>query len=204
MVGTDEIAAPSEAAGLETAQDTRSPRPRCARCAHAARVSVLTGYRKGEPQIEHFCLECVDTARRTLSDRSLDERVSSGLPLVFFGALCGLLAFISDHVPGFAGEHPGVGSLQMLGLVLGVTALVLGAMLRIDPVAMSGAIVVALAISADFMTLGRAPGLGWKQGVLIAASCGVMLLGVLRQLGHASLSRRGARPAMLKLHESHT
>ncbi len=153
----------------------------CKHCGAPARVSVLKGYRRGVPAVDYFCLGCADEPARWPSARRLDDRVRSGLPLIVFGSLCGILAILSDHIPGFTGTHPGLGLMQQSGLAIGAAALILGALLRIDLVSISGGLLLMLVIGADLVALSRVPGLGWKQALVIAASCAVILAGILRQ-----------------------
>lgn len=149
----------------------------CDICDATARVTVLARYSKGAPQKHHYCIDCADKPRALKVKSPARDGSSIGTLLVCIGGLCAMLATFGDKVPGFEGLHPGYGRTQGLGIILGVLSVVLGAILRVDMLAICGTALTALTACADFIVVKRTPGVGWKQVVLIIACLCLVLFG---------------------------
>jgi hypothetical protein len=154
-------------------------RARCERCSAPARVFVLEGYVDGQPVRHHFCLECADSAYRHYLDRGagvIRPRLSFGSLLIIVGLLLTAVGASVDEL-GLHGSG-GFGWKQQGGLLIGMVVLVLGALLRVDILAIVGAILVGAAALADVFGPVGSPGVGWKQGALILAGLLVLAAGI--------------------------
>jgi hypothetical protein len=152
-------------------------------------VNVLEGYVGGQPTRRHFCLECADVAYglyieggtgRTRPRPHLSSLlIAAGLLLALVGASVDLL--------GIEG-HAGFGWKQQAGLVVGTLLVALGALLRVDALAIGGALLFGVAALADVYGTVGTPGVGWRQRAAILAGLVVVLVGFYAR--ERRLSRR--------------
>ena len=160
----------------------------CELCGRPARVRTLIGYREGAPLMRIFCLGCADTvpARGFAGGTTDRTRVAMRNFLVAAGIFVMLVGALGDHL----GIHasPGFGWYQRAGLVLGTLLLACGALLRIDLMALVGAMVFALSAGADWLGIAGSDGFGWKQD-------GAILGGFLIALVGLALERRARHAA---------
>jgi hypothetical protein len=147
----------------------------CDRCGAPARVHVLAGYADGRPIGRHFCHACADVAY----ELHLGAEAGPGRPrprvsslIIVVGVVFAVLGTSFDlfGVKGAAG----FGWQQQGGVAAGVLLVILGGLLRVDALAIGGALLFGAAVLADvYGTLGS-PGIGLKQQLLVAA--GVLLI----------------------------
>ncbi|MCG3128932.1 MAG: hypothetical protein CHACPFDD_03828 [Phycisphaerae bacterium] len=166
-------------------------------CCHApARVAVLRGYDGGQPDIVRYCIHCAD--QRTDENAGPSAPRDIGLKLrilsVAAGALLGALGIAADQLRGRDLDH--VGWLQILGLCGGALLASIGALLRVDVVALGGAALFALSGLADVLGLSLSAGIGWKQWSAVVIGAALVLAGVgptlVRRRGMADSTLRGA------------
>jgi hypothetical protein len=144
---------------------------RCELCGQSARVHVLEGYDSGRPILRHFCLPCAarDPAPLATSrPRGPRLRVSSLVALA--GIVVGVVGVFGELlVPE---GHAGFGWYQRCGVALGAVFMLVGTLMRADLIALTGAFLFGAALCADWLGITRAPGVGWKQQILLGI-CGV-------------------------------
>ncbi|MFO0837885.1 MAG: hypothetical protein U1D55_05115 [Phycisphaerae bacterium] len=143
----------------------------CAVCGASARVHVLEGYRGGQPCYRSLCFQCADAARRVERVSPRRHRTGRGLALALIlgGVSLGILGAVGDRLG--IGANRGFGWLQQSGLATGALFVVLGALLRIDLIAIVGTILFGLAASADLLRGTDRHLIGWRQqsAILLAA-----------------------------------
>lgn len=170
-------------------------RPICSRCNARARVAVLRGYVDDQPDIVHYCIRCADERvdEFVRSSAPRDIRLKLRILSVAAGALLGALGLAADHLRGRDLEH--VGWLQVLGLCGGALLASIGALLRVDVVALGGAMLFALSGLADVLGLSLSAGVGWKQWSAVLIGAGMVAVGVwptlVRRRGMADSTLRG-------------
>ncbi len=145
-------------------------RTRCERCGAPVRVHILEGYVEGKPVRRHLCSDCADTAYALYLKHGAGHvrpRLSLGSLLITGGLLLVVLGISVDQF-GIQGSA-GFGWKQQAGLLAGLFVVIVGSLLRIDVVAIAGAILVAIAALADVSGLIGAPGVGWRQQAVILA-----------------------------------
>lgn len=165
------------------------PNDCCQVCGREARVRTLANYEAGKPVFGLFCLECADhhpykTQSITASDRS---RLSFAFLLFFVGIFVVILGAWGDCF----GIHDssGFGWYQRTGIAIGGFVLLLGAMFRVEAMAVIGAVVFGLAALSDVFGLGDSAGIGWKQQLLIVIGLALALTGLWLRRRIRSLSR---------------
>jgi hypothetical protein len=95
--------------------------------------------------------------------------------------IIGLLLAVLGASADLFGMHgaAGFGWKQQAGVIVGALLVVLGALLRVDALAVGGLILFAVAALADVYGTIGAPGMGWRQRVAIIVGL-VLVLGGLR------------------------
>ena len=139
-----------------------------------------------------FCLACADsTPAREAAAGTGRTRVAMRACLVTAGIFLMMVGALGDHL-GIHGT-PGFGWHQQLGVLLGALLLVCGGLLRIDLVAVIGAMIVALSAGADWLGLGNNDGFGWKQEGAVLSGFMLALVGLAleRWERYASRARGG-------------
>jgi hypothetical protein len=151
----------------------------CERCGAPARVHVLAGYVEGRPVHRHFCHACADVAYELQLEVGVGRvrprpRVSS--LIIAVGVLFAVLGASFDLL-GIEGAA-GFGWQQQGGMAVGVLLVILGGLLRVDAIAIAGALLFGAAALADvYGTLGS-PGIGLKQQFFVAAGVSLILAGI--------------------------
>ena len=154
----------------------------CERCEGDARVHVLEGYVAGRPVHHQLCSECASTAYEQYLKNGAGHprsRLGFGDLLIVAGAFFMVLGITADLFD-YKGSI-GFGWVQQAGLLIGILGIVVGALLRIDLLALGGTILLAGAMLADiYGTLGS-PGIGLHQVALILIGIIGILIGLLRR-----------------------
>ncbi len=165
----------------------------CDACGAEARVHLLEGYRGGLPAGRSLCFDCADLVRRVDRVGGLGiGRSRRGLSIILAcsGVALAALGLLGDRLG--IGDTPGIGWLQRSGLAVGALFVVLGALLRIDLIAVAGTILFGLAAIADLLKGAAGDVIGWKQQSAILVGAFITCLGVM--LGLRSRSRERANP----------
>lgn len=146
----------------------------CQVCGRPARVRILEDYVAGSPVYRQYCLTCADAHEigRTVDDMDANRpRTTTGTLIVIAGLTFGMFG-VFGHRFGIAWTA-GLGPRQQAGIVAGVLLIMLGALLRVDAVAVVGMVVFGLAACADLIGLGGFGGSNVGQQLFIAV--GLML-----------------------------
>lgn len=169
--GAPPVTTKNAASGRETISEAaahiegRAPAGACEVCRQSARVAALLGYRDGAPVVHHWCLACSDTAARQALLAAHGRRARRGRSAAllgsYFGLLVGFFSLAGDHL-GITG-HPGFGHYQQIGVLLGALCIALGALARVELVAVAGTVVFCAALLGDALGLRGGAGFGWKQ-----------------------------------------
>jgi len=146
----------------------------CERCGAEARVHI-TSEQTGATGIRHLCFACVELERAVRKRRK--RAFNLGAVLMVLGGLSLLLCVFADYLA--FGDSEGFGIWQMVGLVVAVVLTGVGAALRIPTVLVLGPCIGLLALLADWLGLGDAPGFGRQQATGCLLSVFLILLGLL-------------------------
>lgn len=154
----------------------------CQVCGQPARVKILEGYLSGEPVFRHFCFACAERFHRDMSALETGgpgRRLSYGVLLTLVGFMIVGLGALGDHL-GIHGSR-GFGWYQLLILGLGLLLMILGALTRVEIMAVMGTLIAGLTACSDLLRLSGAPGVGWKQQTalvlgLVLAAVGILML----------------------------
>lgn len=153
---------------------------RCRSCRAPARVHVLRGYCQGRPIRSHFCSRCFHGADFTSGlpgDAGRRLRLSDSF--IICGAALTAFALSSDLLlPNGLG---GFGAYQCGGLLLGLFLVLLGGVIRIGLIAMSGIAAAAGSALADVLDLHGRSGFGWKQSAAVVAGILTIVVGLIAQ-----------------------
>jgi len=153
--------------------------PVCERCGAPSRVSMLVGYAAGRPVRRRWCLSCADLfvshSTRGAGGNSR-RRLSVGVTTLFGGAVVTLLGATFDQL-GVHGSG-GFGWMQQMAVSVAGLFVVLGALLRVDVVAVAGTILMGCAALADVFGQAGTPGVGWRQGAMVVGGLGLTLWGL--------------------------
>lgn len=152
----------------------------CEICGQRAFVHVRDGIGENIEHICHYCHACADAIHEQIEQagrRRWERRIGAGSLLVFLGVLVVLLAASADFL-GISGRT-GFGWQQKLGVLLGGVCVLLGALFRMEPLALVGCILVPTAVFADRIGVGRAYGIGERQKLVLIVAAAVMALGLL-------------------------
>jgi hypothetical protein len=171
----------------------------CEQCGAPQRVAILVGYADGGPVRRSLCLECADAAdagRVSGSVGPTRRRPTMGSLLIATGLLVTLFGIVVDLFG--VQTNAGFGLKQQAGLLVGALVVTLGAVLRIDILAVSGAILLGLAGLADLCEEVGTPGLGWQQGGAILTGLGFFLAGLLLWHRRAQRSLSGTDKTPMK------
>jgi hypothetical protein len=160
---------------------------KCPVCGTASVACVLSSQDGG---LRQFCREC--ERRRLANARSGVRQVASGQAkiLIYAGILLTLLTLTVDRlsISGVAG----FGWRQMTGAELGILTLVIGFLAGRGLLGMAGLFLLVLSVGADFLHLGRAPGLGWRKETALAVGSLLLAGGMFWQ---RALRKRNASPS---------
>lgn len=146
----------------------------CERCGAEARVHI-TSERTGSTGIRHLCFTCVELERAVKKRRK--RAFNLGAVCVVLGAFLLLLCIFADYLG--LGDSQGFGVWHTIGLAVAVVLTGAGAVLRIPTVLVIGPCLALLALLADHLGLGDAPGFGRQQALGCLISFFLILLGVL-------------------------
>lgn len=153
----------------------RGSRDLCQACGRPVQVRILQDYLAGKPIYACFCLTCADRYElgALIEDNERQRgKLSTGM-IVLGIALAGAGAFAR---PMGLTATAGFGGYQQVGVAIGMFLVVLGAMFRVDTVAIFGTVLFGLAASVDLVGLGNGEGLA--QGQQIAVATGLFLTGL--------------------------
>lgn len=152
----------------------------CEQCGVRARVQILEGYRSGNPVLRFFCIECADQDHLNTSEQcatNTRQRLSIASTVVLAGACIGLLGAWADRFG--IGQSDGFGFRQQAAAAVGVLSVLIGALLRIDVVAVFGTVLFTVAALADVMGLGLAAGTSVTKLIVMLAGICVIVSGLL-------------------------
>ena len=166
----------------------------CEICGQPARVHILEAYADGKPVSRRFCLPCAASNPAPLAlsrPRTARLRMSSLLALA--AIVMGVVATFGDSLAPEA--HAGFGWHQRGGVALGAIFLLVGTLMRADVIALGGAFLFGASLCADWLGITRAPGIGWKQQLLLGISAVCMLAALLgRVVDRLQKSHRPSLP----------
>lgn len=146
------------------------PNP-CEACGKSARVLILDGYSAGKPLFRRLCLDCADDTPPAPA-----ARWTALYPLlIIVGAYLGAGNLLGDWI-GLTGAD-GFGRTQVIGLIVGIAAVALGGVFRIDLLALGGAVVFGMALIGDLAGLRGSQGFGWKQQVGLGVAVALIAAG---------------------------
>ena len=167
---------PEKPLPAESGHDTRLEPGKCRACGRRANVHVLHGYEQGHPVYRRFCQRCADVqiAVAETTSRSLGLKLSSLVGLA--GASLLLIGLLGDYL--IPEGHPGFGSYQRLGVLIGAALVGSGLITRAGVVAVAGALFGAASLFADYFGLTRGPGIGYKQQALVITGLAFVSLAV--------------------------
>jgi membrane protein implicated in regulation of membrane protease activity len=152
----------------------------CDKCQEPARVHILEEYEKGTPLFRHLCLSCADalseeTARGSRGTNG--NRASMASILIMVGIFFGIVGMASDYIGISRGS--GFGWLRLLGLLVGVLFVLVGALIRVDAIGVAGSIILGLTACVSLFGLSQVSGIGWKQQLAMTVGLLLILTGVL-------------------------
>lgn len=166
----------------------------CEVCGRPIEVVILIDYAQGKPLFRRFCLECASEAEETtqaagrLSARS---RMGLGGVLITAGVLMGLAAVAGDLIG--SGADGGIGWMRRVCLASGGSiAIMIGALLRVDFLAIAGSLAFGMAALSDVLMLQFSPGLGWKQMTACMFAVTMVLVGVWIRRSRHRIDHRAA------------
>ncbi len=149
----------------------------CAQCGKSADVCVLVEYVDKQPQFIRLCAACSDLLPEpapSVSSLPLNRRISTVFLMAGLGV--GLLAAFGDLVA--ITPTQGFGLLQQFGVLVGCFVIVLGALLRIDAVALAGTTLAAVAAVMDLVGPSGNEGIGPKQRLALAGALALLVIGL--------------------------
>lgn len=171
--------------------------PSCETCGQRALVSILFGYRQGEPLLKRFCLKCADSAVDTGQRVPIRLRSLGGVRFVVhtLAALLGLLALFADTTLLHA--RSGFGNVQWAACGAGFALVLFGGLMRTSVVSAAGLAALGLGLFADVLFGHHANGFGWKQTLLLSVALGLVLACMIRRVprsrGPATISSEPLR-----------
>jgi hypothetical protein len=151
----------------------------CEDCGQPGRVQILVGYRAGAPVMRVLCMPCADLACQAAPEtdtRAARGRLSAGATVILGGVCVGLFAILS-HKAGF-GPSGTFGIEERLAACLGALLVLIGALLRVDVVAVVGTLVFGVAAGAALIGPVDANHIGLMSRCGIAAGLGLIAVGV--------------------------
>ena len=149
---------------------------KCPVCGTLSLVRVPSTQEGGPRQI---CREC---ERRRLSDERRAARELARGPArltIYAGILLAVLTLTVDYLS--ISGRAGFGWRQITGTELGILIIVIGLLAGRGLLAMSGLFLLVLSLGADFLSLGHAPGLGWRKQTGLALASLLIAGGMLWQ-----------------------
>jgi hypothetical protein len=164
----------------ESVGDLTQHEATCQTCGQAAKVWILQGYKDGKSVIGPFCFACADHAERGLVGAVENH---DGRPRMSLASLLILAGFLVGIV-GIAGDYLGIRGFNCFGwypqacVSVGGLILVLGAIFRVDALALMGGLVLGLLIFSELFGLNGSGGMGWKQQLAVVMGGGMLLIGV--------------------------
>ncbi len=156
---------------------------RCEECGGPVRVQILEGYRSGTPLVRFLCMQCADRAGTVEGERGIRSeanRLSAGSTIMLGGLCLGLFAIISQYL--HLGRFPGFGVPQQLAACLGALLVLIGALLRVDIVAIIGTLIFGVATCADLIGLAEVSHLGLVARVGITVGLVLIATGLALRL----------------------
>ncbi len=164
--------------------------PACQDCGRPVKVWVMKGYREGKPVMGQFCMDCADRQNWGLTtDRPGQEtgRLGAGSLFIFLGLSVGILGIMGDYL-GIRGFN-GLAWHQQIGLTLGALLVVIGALFRVDPLVVIGALGFGFSVFSDTFGLTGDKGFGWKQEFAVVAGLVMILIGFVLRRSFVRLKR---------------
>ena len=166
---------PTESARRESAAEpsTSNSRPVCDVCGAPA-ITHISNIVRGKLQMRHFCATCTDALDAVpVSGR----RRGQGSILILMGSFVAILSLFADW---FAfGRSAGFGWRQMMGMGLAGLIFLLGAIIRVPALIITGAAMGMLTLLADQLGFGSNPGFGWHQRIGTVIGLTMILAGLL-------------------------
>lgn len=167
----------------ERTSESRAATPRAGRecqiCGLAARVHILVGYEQGKPKVNEFCILCATqhAQAREAPQAESRERIRFGSVLILFGILLAVVG-AAGALFGVSG-HEGFGWYQRLGVGVGALVAICGGLLRVELLALTGAIVAGLSAGIDFVSTHGSQSGEWLSFGLSCVGLFFMLAGLL-------------------------
>ncbi len=149
----------------------------CPACGTDSLVPVLVEGQGGERVLRRFCRECERRVAARTRAGQYEAAIAVARLVVYAGLGLGLLAFVADYL-GLSGQA-GFGWRQVTGTELGFLVLALGVLNRRPLVGVIGLFVLVVSLGADYFSLGRAPGIGWREEIALAVATVLVLGGLL-------------------------
>jgi hypothetical protein len=107
--------------------------------------------------------------------------------LIYAGLLLAVLTLTVDRLSIAGGT--GFGWWQLTGTELGILGVVLGLVIGNGLLGVSGLFLFVMSLGADFLHLGRAPGLGWRKQTALGVASLLIAGGIIWEF---TLKKRGA------------
>jgi len=164
----------------------------CEGCGLFARVHILEGYQQGEPIYRRLCLKCAAAVARAPAARR-SFRFTFSLFSLAAGVLCGCAALAAGTLPA---NLPFFSWLRGGGVAAGALLVVIGTFLRVDLIALGGALVFCGAVARDWFPLGPL-GLTTCESLLLGLAVVSLLYGVVRTLDGRFRRARARKSASL-------
>ena len=149
--------------------------PKCPVCGTESLVTVVSRSHEGE--LRQFCKEC--ERRRLWQERSGLRQIANNSVrlLIYAGVLLTLLTLTVDRLS--IGGRTGFGWWQITGVEAGMLSLILGLIVGQGLLGMAGLFLLVLSLGADFLQVGHAPGLGWRNQTALAIASLLLAGGML-------------------------
>lgn len=148
-------------------------RPRCDVCGEPAytHISNMVG---GQLQMRHLCDACTDLHNAQLVP---GQRRSEGSILILIGLFVITLSILADWCA--FGSSAGFGWRQAAGVGLAALMFLLGAVIRVPGLIITGVLAGLLALLADWLGFGNTPGFGWQQRIGTVLGLAMLLAGLI-------------------------
>lgn len=138
-------------------------RPVCESCGDPAIVHRSEHPAGAGVRIRHFCLKCSDASKLHPqgADRNAPHHLSDCAVLMGVGSAIVVLSLFADQIQ--SGHSAGFGWVQIAAGVIGLLLLFIGSVIRSPLLLALGSLIAVLALLADLVPFGNAPGFGSRQ-----------------------------------------
>jgi hypothetical protein len=183
--------------GADIAPLVEAAPPICA-CGEPAVVCILEGYAAGSPIYRRLCEACdrawAAQARQAQQGNPGVWRRSFGSLSIALGAVLSLVAVSAERL--VVHSHAGFGMWQQLGVLAGLSGVLLGLTLRTDLVSLAGVLTLGLAAVIDFLgpIIGEEAA-GARQAAAMFGALVLMAVGLVLYRGAPRPSKAAASAA---------